>query len=281
MERKNFFSRENIHTAIWGASLSLIAFFSGKFYDSYSEPAVIKVETKNEESALNVKIVENKVKDNGISKEDIEKLTLAINDFNKSTKNSEANSAIKLLSYEIRNFNNSLEKNRVASDFEKYPADSAEDKLQINDDFKNQEAPKNNVLLDEIVFNLPKEAKGHTPTKIRGVKKTYCPPAEVFAGVPISIGFTLTDKAILDYASPLIFSISRIDGPRELYQIFERNTILKFGLNNYTYQYESKKLNPGKYSVTYGYFRKDKLDGEYPLFYVLSCEMSIVTPSKI
>ncbi|MFJ7282510.1 hypothetical protein [Pseudomonas sp. NPDC099000] len=122
------------------------------------------------------------------------------------------------------------------------------------------------------VFSLPPTVKGYTTEILRGVKGDYCPPEMLKPGVPITVGFELQNASLLKTASPFIMSINRVDGEYSQTQVDTKQTPLTSGANSVT---STVHLSPGIYQVSYGYYLKNKLNGEFPPFYAKVCTVRI------
>ncbi|AHL36948.1 hypothetical protein CD58_29155 [Pseudomonas brassicacearum] len=121
-------------------------------------------------------------------------------------------------------------------------------------------------------FSPPTTAKGYTTESIQGVKNSYCPPDTLRSGVPITVGFELQNSSLLTTASPLMMSINRVEGKYSQTQIDRAQTPLRSGPNSVT---STVNLDPGTYEITYGYYLKNKLAGEFPPFYSKTCTVRV------
>lgn len=136
-----------------------------------------------------------------------------------------------------------------------------------------KQAIARNVAME--MFTLPSTAKGYTTESLKGVKGEYCPPEVLKPGVPITVGFELQNAALLRTASPFIMSINRVESEYAQTQIDKQQAPLTPGANSVT---STAQLTPGTYQVSYGYYLKNKLNGEFPPFYAKVCTVRI--PAK-
>jgi hypothetical protein len=127
-------------------------------------------------------------------------------------------------------------------------------------------------LAQTAVFSPPSTAKGYTAESIQGVKNSYCPPDALRSGVPITVGFELQNPSLLTNASPLIMSINRVEGKYSQTQIDRAQTPLTSGSNSVT---STVNLDPGTYEISYGYYLKNQLTGEFPPFYSKNCTIRV------
>lgn len=121
-------------------------------------------------------------------------------------------------------------------------------------------------------FSPPSTAKGYTTESLQGVKNSYCPPDSLRSGVPITVGFELQNPSLLTTASPLMMSINRVEGKYSQTQVDRAQAPLTSGSNSVT---STVNLDPGTYEISYGYYLKSKLVGEFPPFYSKTCTVHV------
>lgn len=297
MATDNFFSKAHFYPNLWAAILGATGFIGGIVYNNYTGPATVVVDTERPNAKpLNVKILESVVNNPGPEKQDIINLTTAINSLKEVASKQHSDPQLQLIKRDLAQVKESLEisgnKNREALVRE----DELTKHQPSNSNYaKNQTPPKLEAALakwqeTEVTgnvkksyigsasppeFQLPSTAKGYTPVSIKGVKREYCPPSEMRSGVPITVGFNLVDDELLLKASPLIFSINRIDGEYRQTQIEKLTIALVGGLNSVT---SVQNLSAGNYNTSYGYFLKNKVSGEFPDFYSKTCKFTVTPP---
>ena len=122
------------------------------------------------------------------------------------------------------------------------------------------------------MFEFPAKVKGYTQSSLIGTSESSCPISKMAPGMPIQIGFELSDASLIAQASPLFVMVDRIIDPTHLMQTYQHLYALKVGPNVVTV---NSTLEAGQYNVTYGFYLRSELDAEYPKFHARTCKVEI------
>lgn len=122
------------------------------------------------------------------------------------------------------------------------------------------------------LFRLPTTVKGYRPISFFGVIGSTCPPDSLKRGEQIKVAFTVTDRSLLNSATPLFARITRKKDNKYVLRVFERLYDLNDGLNQLSLTVD---LQPADYELEYGFYLRAELNEEFPKYYRRNCDFAI------
>ena len=133
-----------------------------------------------------------------------------------------------------------------------------------------QPAPRDDA---ESVFKLPESAKGYWPGRApRNLTGLACPKVkEMTMPASIELVFSVKDESAIKRMSPLYLSIARVDSADRQTEMFSRFVPIVVGTNHVELE---ARLDGGRYQLTAGYYLRDRLSGEFPVLYSITCDFA-------
>lgn len=257
-KREGFFGTDNLHRAGWAALIGLAGFFGALIYQKAYGPQKVVVDASNyphQSGQITAEVSPG-------SKE-IGDLTEAIRKLAKATSGNEDQKRLHELGAEV---------DRLRAEVaitKKRPVD-----LTQSGSASSSSDGSSTILAPKTVakFLLPETVKGYTSAKIFGVSDSTCPPSVVAPGVAITATVTFNDSSLTSRASPLRATVVKVRSQTDVLQIVEVWSEIQQGLNEISL---SPKLEPGNYQLTYGFYLRSKLSGEFPPFYSKECQFVV------
>lgn len=248
MKKDGFWGTDNLHRAGWAALIGLAGFLGALAYQKLFGPQKVVIDT----SAIKSKpiIFSKEPSSSDPSSEDVAILVEALRRIRQT--NDPANESTKFTALEksVRELQEKLAKTELTQ--ARPPADHQVGKL-----------PK---------FKLPKSVKGYSSATLDGTANITCPKENFKGQVELLASFTLNDESLLTTASPLSISLVRQKAPSEFEQVSEFTQPLRLNTNSIRIK---PALTPGKYQLIFGYYLRDRIDGEYPNFYSKVCAFQV------
>ena len=257
-KREGFFGTDNLHRAGWTALIGLFGFVGGLAYQKINGPQKVVVEPlpTYQNNQITAKIAP--------SSKEVADLTNAIQKLAQATTSEPEKKRLRELTAEVDRLRAEVSRSKPPN------ATPLQSKSQSPKASGNIDSTSTAVLAEK--FQLPDTARGYTSAKIFGVSSLSCPPSKIFKSSILTIGFVLTDSSLISLVSPVRVTVDQILSQTNFSQVVQLWAKLYEGENTISFE---PKLNPGNYRITYGFFRKDQLSGEFPPLYSKECDFQV------
>ncbi len=253
-KREGFFGTDNLHRAGWAALVGIAGFLGALVYQKINGPQKVVVESMSlpQTGQITAEISPR-------SKE-ISDLTNAIQRLAQATTAEPDKKRLRELTAEVDRLRGevaqSKRSNVAPAKTDTQPPSTA--------------AGTGSSLVER--FRLPDSVRGYTSEKIFGVSSLSCPRSEVLRGTALNVRFILNDPTLIALASPLRVTVDKVRSRTDVLQVEELWAKLQAGENTVTL---TPSLEPGNYRLTFGFYRKDQLSGEFPPLYSKECEFAV------
>lgn len=267
-KREGFFGTDNLHRAGWTIAIGIAGFVGALLYQKFYGPQKVVIESLPP-TATSVRVTTEQ----SSTKEDIKELAKAIRSLAKASTANVDDKRLRELSEEVDRLRVQLAHSTKANSAPITPATSSPATSSEQRDRDRQDALRS---VKSMKFSLPANVKGYTGAKLFGISDSTCPPEVATPGMTVTASFTLKDASLLSRATPLRVEILREDSPKNLFQIEDAWQDIQLGNNAISL---SPKLPPGLYRLIYGFYLRDKLNVDFPDYYLRQCSFSVLFPT--
>jgi hypothetical protein len=258
-KKEGFFGTENLHRAAWTAIVGLAGFLGALLYYKFYGPQKVHVETISTSLPATQVVVETSLRN-----KQIDELTDAIRKLTSASSTGASEVRLRELSGEVDRLRAEVALSRKQAEALQHSGGITSTRRDVSSNLPTANA--------SVKFSLPESNKGYQNAKLFGISGASCPPKVMGPSAEISVNFDLVDQSLMSRATPARVSLLQVRTDTDLLLLEETWVDMRLGPNSVTL---SRELKAGNYLVKYGFYLRNNLQVEFPLFYSKECAFTV------